>query len=44
VAALGAGGVLEMLSNSLSRFAYDRWWSLAGAARVVGFCASLFGS
>jgi ZIP family zinc transporter len=44
MAALAAGGLLAMLTNSLIPFAYDRAGSLAGAATVVGFCASLFGS
>jgi ZIP family zinc transporter len=44
MAALAAGGLLAMLTNSLIPFAYDRAGSLAGVATVVGFCASLFGS
>lgn len=44
VAALAAGGILAMLTNSLMPFAYDRGGSLAGAATVVGFCVSLLGT
>ena len=44
MAALAAGGLLAMLSNSLMPFAYERAGALAGAATVVGFCASLLGS
>jgi ZIP family zinc transporter len=44
VAALAAGGILAMLTNSLMPFAYDRGGSLAGAATVVGFCVSLIGT
>ena len=44
MAALAAGGLLAMLTNSLVPFAYERGGSLAGAATVVGFCASLVGT
>jgi zinc transporter, ZIP family len=40
-AALAAGGLLAMLTNSLIPFAFDRGGSLAGAATAVGFCASV---
>ena len=36
-AALAAGGLLAMLTNSLIPFAYERGGSLAGAAAAVGF-------
>jgi zinc transporter, ZIP family len=41
-AALAAGGLLAMLTNSLMPFAYERGGQLAGAATVVGFCMTLF--
>jgi ZIP family zinc transporter len=41
MAALAAGGLLAMLTNSLIPFAYERAGSLAGVATVVGFCASV---
>jgi zinc transporter, ZIP family len=44
MAALAAGGLLAMLTNSLVPFAYDRGGELAGVATVVGFCASLGGT
>ncbi len=44
MAALAAGGLLAMLTNSLMPFAYDRGGALAGAATVVGFCLSLLGT
>jgi ZIP family zinc transporter len=44
MAALAAGGLLAMLTNSLIPFAYERAASLAGIATVVGFCTSLLGS
>ena len=40
-AALAAGGLLAMLTNSLIPFAYERGKSLAGVATVVGFCLTL---
>jgi ZIP family zinc transporter len=44
MAALAAGGLLAMLTNSLTPFAYDRGGELAGVATVVGFCLSLGGT
>jgi zinc transporter, ZIP family len=44
MAALAAGGLLAMLTNSLIPFAYERAGALAGAATVVGFSVSLLGS
>lgn len=44
MAALAAGGLLAMLTNSLMPFAYERGGALAGAATVVGFCLSLLGT
>ena len=44
MAALAAGGILAMLTNSLMPFAFERAGALAGAATVVGFCASLSGN
>ncbi|MGH3078865.1 MAG: ZIP family metal transporter [Gaiellaceae bacterium] len=44
MAALAAGGLLAMLTNSLIPFAYERAGSLAGVATVVGFCVSLLGT
>jgi ZIP family zinc transporter len=41
MAALAAGGLLAMLTNSLIPFAYERAGQLAGVATVVGFCAAL---
>lgn len=41
MAALAAGGLLAMLTNSLIPFAYERGAELAGVATVVGFCLSL---
>ena len=43
-AALAAGGLLAMLTNSLMPFAFERGGTLAGAATAVGFCISLLGS
>lgn len=43
-AALAAGGLLAMLTNSLMPFAFERGGALAGAATAVGFCVSLLGS
>jgi ZIP family zinc transporter len=40
-AALAAGGLLAMLTNSLMPFAFERGKALAGAATAVGFCMSL---
>lgn len=44
MAALAAGGLLAMLTNSLMPFAYERGGELAGAATVVGFCVALLSS
>jgi zinc transporter, ZIP family len=44
MAALAAGGLLAMLTNSLMPFAYERGGELAGAATVVGFCLALGGT
>ena len=44
MAALAAGGLLAMLTDSLMPFAYERGGEWAGAATVVGFCLSLGGS
>ncbi len=43
-AALAAGGLLAMLTNSLIPFAYDRGKEWAGAATVVGFCLAMLGT
>src|SRR5215213_6882498 len=37
-AALAAGGLLAMLTNSLMPFSFERGGELAGAATAVGFC------
>jgi zinc transporter, ZIP family len=44
MAAIAAGGLLAMLTNSLRPFAYDRGGDLAGLATVIGFCLALIGS
>jgi ZIP family zinc transporter len=44
VAALAAGGILAMLTTSLMPFSWERGGYMAGAATVVGFCLSYFGS
>jgi ZIP family zinc transporter len=44
MAALAAGGLLAMLTNSLIPFAYERAKELAGIGTVVGFCLSLMGT
>ncbi len=41
LAALAAGGLLAMLTNSLIPFAYERGREWAGVATVVGFCLSV---
>jgi ZIP family zinc transporter len=41
MAALAAGGLLAMLTNSLLPFAYERASQWAGVATVVGFCLSV---
>jgi ZIP family zinc transporter len=43
-AALAAGGILAMLTNSLVPFSFERGGSLAGAATAVGFCAAVLNS
>lgn len=43
-AALAAGGLLAMLTNSLIPFAYERGKEWAGAATVVGFSLTLLGA
>jgi len=43
-AALAAGGLLAMLTNSLMPFAFERGRALAGVATAVGFCLSVIGS
>lgn len=43
-AALAAGGLLAMLTNSLMPFAFERGRDWAGVATVVGFCAATLGS
>jgi len=40
-AAIAAGGLLAMLTNSLMPFAFERGKDLAGVATVVGFCLTL---
>jgi zinc transporter, ZIP family len=43
-AALAAGGLLAMLTNSLMPFAFERGKTLAGVATAIGFCLSVIGS
>ena len=43
-AAMAAGGLLAMLTNSLIPFAYERGKQLAGVATVVGFCLTMLGT
>jgi len=43
-AALAAGGLLAMLTNSLMPFSFERGGPLAGAATAVGFCLSVLNS
>jgi ZIP family zinc transporter len=43
-AALAAGGLLAMLTNSLITFSFERGGSLAGVATAVGFCLSVMNS
>jgi zinc transporter, ZIP family len=43
-AALAAGGLLAMLTNSLIPFSFERGGSLAGVATAVGFCLSVIPS
>jgi ZIP family zinc transporter len=40
-AALAAGGLLAMLTNSLIPFSFERGGTLAGAATALGFCLSV---
>ncbi|WP_234983240.1 ZIP family metal transporter [Demequina sp. NBRC 110053] len=44
MAAIAAGGLLAMLTDSLIPFAYERAKDLAGVATVLGFCLALGGS
>jgi ZIP family zinc transporter len=44
MAAIAAGGLLAMLTNSLIPLAYEHGEEWAGAATVVGFCLSLGGT
>jgi ZIP family zinc transporter len=44
MAAIAAGGLLAMLTDSLIPFAYERGRDWAGVATVVGFCLALGGS
>jgi zinc transporter, ZIP family len=43
-AALAAGGLLAMLTNSLIPFSFERGGSLAGAATALGFSLSVVNS
>ncbi|HLF61095.1 MAG TPA: hypothetical protein VI980_07960 [Acidimicrobiia bacterium] len=43
-AALAAGGLLAMLTNSLMPYAFDRGGALAGVFTVVGFAATMASS
>jgi zinc transporter ZupT len=43
-AALAAGGLLAMLTNSLIPFSFERGGALAGAATGLGFCLSVTSS
>jgi zinc transporter, ZIP family len=43
-AAVAAGGLLAMLTNSLMPFSFERGGALAGAATALGFCVSVLGS
>lgn len=44
MAALAAGGLLAMITNSLMPFAFERAGAAAGVATVVGFCISVVGT
>jgi ZIP family zinc transporter len=44
MAAIAAGGLLAMITNSLIPFAYERGGQLAGVGAVIGFCLSLGGT
>jgi ZIP family zinc transporter len=41
MAALAAGGLLAMLTNSLMPFSFERGGQLAGIGTILGFCISL---
>ena len=43
-AALAAGGLLAMLTNSLVPFAFERGRAFAGAATAIGFCLAVMNS
>ncbi len=43
-AALAAGGLLAMLTNSLIPFSFERGGAAAGAATALGFCVSMMNS
>lgn len=43
-AALAAGGLLAMLTNSLMPFSFERGGPLAGAATALGFCLAVLNS
>jgi ZIP family zinc transporter len=43
-AALAAGRLLAMITNSLIPFSFERGGALAGAATAVGFCVSVMPS
>jgi zinc transporter, ZIP family len=43
-AALAAGGLLAMLTNSLIPFSFEHGGTLAGAATALGFCLSVMSS
>jgi zinc transporter, ZIP family len=43
-AAVAAGGLLAMLTNSLIPFSFERGGAVAGAATAVGFCLSVINS
>ena len=43
-AALAAGGLLAMLTNSLMPFSFERGGALSGAATALGFCLSVLNS
>ena len=43
-AAIAAGGLLALLTNSLMPFSFERGGTLAGAATALGFCLSVLNS
>jgi zinc transporter, ZIP family len=43
-AAVAAGGLPAMLTNSLIPFSFERGGTLAGAATALGFCLSVMSS